>query len=157
MQTMIRLISATSLIGILLLQGCAYENSSADVYSSRQAQREQTVRMGTIESVRLVKIRANMNQAGAGALGGGLAGGIVGSTFGGGRGALLTTLGGAAAGAYAGHNVEGRVRNRNGVEITVRLDSGNLRAITQEATKEVFKAGDRVRLLSSGGITRVTH
>jgi outer membrane lipoprotein SlyB len=39
----------------------------------------------------------------------------------------------------------------------VRLDNGDLRAITQAATGEVFQAGDRVRLLSSAGVTRVTH
>ncbi len=157
MRTINRLILTTSLIGIFVLQGCAYRSNSADVYSSSQAQREQTVRMGTVESVRLVKIQANINEAGAGAIGGGLAGGILGSALGGGRGSLLTTLGGAAAGAYAGHSLEGRARGRDGVEITVRLDSGNLRAITQEVTNETFRAGERVRLLSSGGITRVTH
>ncbi len=46
---------------------------------------------------------------------------------------------------------------RDGVELTVRLDNGDLRAITQEQTGELFRAGDRVRLLSSGGTTRVTH
>jgi outer membrane lipoprotein SlyB len=39
----------------------------------------------------------------------------------------------------------------------VRLDNGDLRAITQSATGEIFRAGERVRLLSSGGVTRVTH
>ena len=46
---------------------------------------------------------------------------------------------------------------KNGLEITVRLDNGDMRAITQTATGEVFQAGERVRLLSSGGVTRVTH
>ncbi len=157
MPAMIPVISVVSLIGILMLQGCAYENNSADVYSSSQAQHEQIVRMGVVESVRLVKIRADINQAGSGATGGGIAGGILGSALGGGRGSLLAALGGAAIGAIAGHTVEGKARSRDGVEITVRLDGGDLRAITQEATEEVFKAGDRVRLLSSDGITRVTH
>ena len=41
------------------------------------------------------------------------------------------------------------------MEITVKLDSGELRAIVQESDI-TFKPGDRVRLVSSGGVTRVT-
>jgi outer membrane lipoprotein SlyB len=57
----------------------------------------------------------------------------------------------------AGNSVENRVAVRDGLEITVRLDNGDIRAITQSSTGEIFRAGDRVRLLSSGGVTRVTH
>jgi len=42
------------------------------------------------------------------------------------------------------------------VEITVRLDNGELKAITQDAD-ESFRPGDRVRLLSDRRTTRVTH
>jgi outer membrane lipoprotein SlyB len=38
----------------------------------------------------------------------------------------------------------------------VRLDNGELRAITQDAD-EPFRIGERVRLLSNGRTTRVTH
>ena len=66
-------------------------------------------------------------------------------------------IAGRLIGAVAGNAVENGVATRSGVEITVRLDNGDLRAITQSATGEIFQAGDRVRLLSSGGVTRVTH
>ena len=49
-----------------------------------------------------------------------------------------------------------RIAQRRGLEITVRLENGEMRAITQDAD-EIFRPGDRVRLLSSGGVTRVTH
>src|SRR5260364_413708 len=39
------------------LQGCM-PSTSADVYTAQQAQREQSVRMGTVESIRPVKIQA---------------------------------------------------------------------------------------------------
>jgi outer membrane lipoprotein SlyB len=48
------------------------------------------------------------------------------------------------------------VTKKQGLEITVKLDNGELRAITQEAD-ETFRPGERVRLLSGGGVTRVTH
>jgi outer membrane lipoprotein SlyB len=44
-----------------------------------------------------------------------------------------------------------------GVELTVRLDNGELRAIVQEVDGQQFKPGDRVRLLSQGGVTRVSR
>ncbi len=42
------------------------------------------------------------------------------------------------------------------MEITVLLDSGRYIAIVQEPD-ENFRAGDRVRILSGGRTTRVTH
>jgi outer membrane lipoprotein SlyB len=42
------------------------------------------------------------------------------------------------------------------VEVTVLLDSGRYIAVVQEAD-EPFRAGDRVRVLSRHGATRVTH
>lgn len=158
MRTTLRFTLVALLTSIFALQGCPYHSSSADVYSPYQAQREQTVRMGIIESVRAVKIDANSGQSiGLGAIGGGALGAVAGSAIGGGRGSILTGIAGGLAGAIAGNTVEKGAAMRNGLEITVRLDNGSLRAITQEATGEIFRAGDRVRLLSSGGITRVTH
>lgn len=141
---------------VLLIQGCAYPDNSASTYSASQAQREQTVRMATVESVRMVKITKD-ETSGLGLLGGGALGAVAGSALGGGRGSLLTGIAGGIAGAVAGNAAEKGIGSGNGLEITVRLDNGDLRAITQNASGEVFKAGERVRLLSSGGITRVTH
>src|SRR5690349_2870091 len=134
MRTTSRLIVAALIAGSLAMSGCAYNSSSADVYTASQAQREETVRMGMVDSVRAVKISSNNGQpSGLGAIGGG------------------------ALGAVAGSSVENRVAVRDGLELTVRLDNGDIRAITQSSTGEIFRAGDRVRLLSSGGVTRVTH
>ena len=82
---------------------------------------------------------------------------MAGSRIGGGTGAIVTGIIGGIAGAVAGNAIENGVAMRDGLEITVRLDNGDIRAITQSATGEIFQAGDRVRLLSSGGVTRVTH
>jgi len=48
------------------------------------------------------------------------------------------------------------VTRKDAYEITVKLDNGSLIAIVQEAT-EKFSAGDTVRLIENGGITRVSH
>lgn len=153
-----RLFLCAVIVSSLAVSGCAYNSSSADVYTSSQAQREETVRMGTVDSVRAVKISSNNGQpSGIGAVGGGALGAVAGSAIGGGRGSILTGIVGGLAGAVAGNTIENSSAMRDGVEITVHLDNGDMRAITQSATGEIFRAGERVRLLSSGGVTRVTH
>ncbi|MBL8383735.1 MAG: hypothetical protein JNM90_11695 [Burkholderiales bacterium] len=134
--------------------GCATRSSSGSVYTPGQAQREQTVRMGIVESVRSVTIEPQ--RSGVGAATGGIVGGIAGSNVGGGRGAVVGSVLGAVAGGIAGQAAEGAITRKPGLEITVKLDNGELRAITQEAD-ETFRPGERVRLLSGNGVTRVTH
>jgi len=149
-----RLAFIVPILGVaLVIQGCTTPGS-AHSYSTGQAQREQTVRMAVVESVRAVRIDAG--ESGLGAIGGGALGAVAGSAIGGGRGSLLTGIVGGLAGAVAGNMAEGKMRGGKGVEITVRLDNGDLRAITQADTGESFQAGQRVRLLTSGGVTRVT-
>ena len=100
--------------------------SSGSVYSGGQARQEQTVRMGVVESVRQVTIEGSKSGVGA------------------------------VAGGVAGNAIERGATKKQGLEITVKLDNGELRAITQDAD-ESFRPGERVRLLSGGGVTRVTH
>jgi outer membrane lipoprotein SlyB len=149
---------ATVIAGSVAMTGCAVNSSSPDVFTASQAQREQTVRMGTVDSVRMVRISTNNGQpSGLGAVGGGALGALAGSSIGGGRGSVATGIIGGIGGAVAGNAIENNVAMRDGLEITVRLDNGDLRAITQTATGEIFRAGDRVRILSSGGVSRVTR
>ena len=63
---------------------------------------------------------------------------------------------GAVGGAVAGHAIEENVSKKAGLEITVKFDNGSMSAITQEADEQ-FHVGDRVRVLSGGGKTRVSH
>ena len=135
-----------------LLAGCI-THESANVYSKHEAGREQTVRMATVESVRKVVIEGSQSGIGAGA--GGAVGGIAGSGVGHGRGSSAATVVGAVAGGLAGNVLENKATSKDALEVTVKLDSGEMRAIVQEADVEL-KPGQRVRLLSSGGVTRVT-
>ncbi len=138
----------------LTATACTWQSNSGSSYSSRETQREQTVRMGTIESVREVTIDRQPTGVGTGA--GAVIGGVAGSNVGKGKGAVVGTVLGAVLGGVAGHAIEGQVAKVKGVELTIKLDNGELRAIVQEAD-EVFHPGERVRLLSSGGTTRVSH
>lgn len=149
-----RLAIASAFAATAVITGCA-STSSGSVYSGGQARQEQTVRMGVVESVRQVSIEGS--KSGVGTVAGGVVGGVAGSNVGGGsRGSAVGTILGAVAGGIAGNAIEQGTTKKQGLEITVRLDNGELRAITQEAD-ETFRQGERVRLLSGGGVTRVTH
>jgi outer membrane lipoprotein SlyB len=137
-----------------LLSGCATQRSG-DVYSRDEALREQTVRLATVESVRPVIIQGT--RSGIGAAAGGVVGGVAGSGAGRGRGEVIGGVLGGVAGGVAGQALEEGTTRRNGVEVTVRLPNGELRAIVQEATEDVFKPGEKVRLITAGGVTRVAH
>jgi outer membrane lipoprotein SlyB len=154
MKIFTRMAIAGAIVASALIAGCA-STSSGSVYSGGQARQEQTVRMGVVESVRQVTIEGS--KSGVGTIAGGAIGGVAGSNIGGGsRGSAVGTILGAIAGGLAGNAIEEGATKKPGLEITVKLDNGELRAITQDAD-ENFRPGERVRLLSAGGVTRVTH
>ena len=148
------LATLATLAAALTLAGCATESSSGSVYSPSQARSEATVRMGIVESVRQVTIEGSRGPVGA--IAGGAVGGVAGSTVGHGNASTIYSILGTVAGGVAGQAIEQKATQKTGLEITVRLQSGELRAITQDAD-EVFKPGESVRLLSSHGVTRVSH
>ncbi len=87
---------------------------------------------------------------------GAVVGGIAGSEIGQGKGSAVGTVLGAVGGAVAGHAIEEATTRKGGLEITVKLEGGRTLAVVQEAD-EAFRPGERVRVLSGGGVTRVTH
>jgi outer membrane lipoprotein SlyB len=95
-------------------------------------------------------------RTGIGPATGAVAGGVAGSAIGHGRGSALAAIAGAVAGGLAGQVAEQGFTRRRGVEVTVKLDSGQMLAIMQEAD-ETFRPGDRVRILSDGATSRVTR
>lgn len=145
-------------IGILLLaafvlSGCA-SSLSGGAYSRDQARQTQDVKMATVESVRNVQIEGTKTPIGTAA--GTVVGGIAGSNVGGGKGSSIGTVLGAVAGGVLGSAVEEGATRQPGLEITVKFDGGRLIAVTQ-AADEQFQIGDRVRVLTGGGVTRISH
>ncbi|EIK94739.1 17 kDa surface antigen [Pseudomonas sp. M47T1] len=139
----------------LFLGGCV-SNLSGDTYSRDEARRVQTVRMGTIESLRPVKIEGTKTPIGAGA--GAVVGGVAGSAIGGGRGSIITAVIGAVAGGLVGSAAEEGLTRAQGVEITVREDDGSMRAYVQQVQEnEIFRVGERVRIMTVDGTSRVSH
>ncbi|MGG2397683.1 hypothetical protein ACJRW5_12170 [Pseudomonas sp. SH1-B] len=145
----------TSLAAVLALGGCA-SSLTGDTYSRDEARAVQTVRMGTIESLRPVKIEGTKTPIGAGA--GAVIGGVGGSGLGGGRGSAVLAVVGAVAGGLLGAAAEEGLTRTQGVEITVREDDGTLRAYVQEVEpNQIFRVGERVRIMTVNGTSRVTH
>ena len=144
---------ATTLTLIALLTGCASGVGGKD-YTRAQARTVQEVEMGRVDSVREVRIEGTKTPIGAGA--GAVVGGVAGSTMGSGKGSIVGAAVGAVLGGLGGAAAEEVVTRKTGVEITVKLDSGRMLAVTQ-AADEVFREGDRVRVLTGGGVTRVSH
>ncbi|HUL55783.1 MAG TPA: glycine zipper 2TM domain-containing protein [Usitatibacter sp.] len=138
----------------LALGGCAYPPAGSGDYRGYEVRGEQSVRFGVVESVRDVRITPH--DTGVGTAGGAALGAVAGSTVGGGNGQIAGAIGGAILGGIIGQNIEQQANQKNGVEITVLLDSGKYIAIVQGADEQ-FRAGDRVRILSGPGGTRVTH
>jgi outer membrane lipoprotein SlyB len=142
------------LFAVVLLAGCA-SSHSGDVYSRDQARREMSVRKGVVESVRVVSVEGT--KTGLGGISGAAIGGIAGSNLGGGKGQLVGAIIGVVAGTLAGGAIEENVTKKQALEITVELEGGKSVVIVQDAQPGEFRAGDRVRLVSGGGETRVTR
>ncbi len=139
----------------LALGGCAVPptmggqyQSSAYNYSASQAQQVQQVQLGTVLVVQRVIIRAGQGTTGTGSALGAVAGGFVGSRIGNGNGSRVAAVAGALAGAAGGNMVASNAYQQPGLQITVRLDSGQMIAVTQAADVPV-SPGQRVELLGS--------
>lgn len=154
MQLMKMTVAAAAVLASLMLSGCP-ASMSGSAYSRDQVRQAQDVRMGYVERVRQIMIEGT--RSGTGALAGAALGGVAGSNIGGGSGRIAGAVGGAVLGGLAGSAIEENATRQPGLEITVRLDSGRMVAVTQGAD-ESFYPGDRVRVLTSqDGVARVAH
>jgi outer membrane lipoprotein SlyB len=150
-------LGAALLAGViaLTLGGCA-SSLSGSAYPRSQARTLQDVQMGYVEAVRNVRLEGT--KSGVGTVSGAALGGIAGSKIGSGtRANTAGAVGGAVLGGLAGAAAEEGLTRRTGIEITVRLDSGRVIAVTQ-AADEAFYAGDRVRVITApDGTARVAR
>jgi outer membrane lipoprotein SlyB len=137
-----------------MLTGCA-SSLGGDSYSRGEARREMRVEFATVDSVRPVQLEGTKTPIGATT--GAVIGGIAGSTLGHGRGSAAGAVLGGVVGGVAGSAVEEVVTRRPGVEVTIKLDNGEYRAVVQQDEGENFQPGERVRLVRSAGATRVAR
>lgn len=132
--------------------GCTFPTQRT-VHDRRAINRLEQVRLGTVEDVRPVILSGQRTAIGR--VGGAAAGAVVGREIGGGRGSDIAQVAGGIAGAVAGEAIEEALTRKDGVELTVRLDSGETYVVVQEAARGVGHTGQRVRVITSGASARV--
>lgn len=104
---------------------------------------------GVIMEVKEVEVMGK--GTGIGAIAGGVGGAVLGHEIG--DGSRAGTAVGAVVGAVAGHQIERKAREHKKYEITVRMNDGSTKAVTDESGEQVsWKSGDKVRVGTDGVI-----
>lgn len=154
-------LKALALVAVIPLFGCGVfdkDRGTSMVYAPGQIMKEQAVRHGVVEAVREVEIKKDVGALSVGSAVGAIVGGVAAaSNIGEGRGSDVAGLLGAVAGSLAGQAIEEQIGKQKGLEITLKLSTGDVVSVTQAVSNDVFRPGDSVRLLTSGGVTRVTR
>ena len=148
------LLIASALATAVLLQGCAYRSHAENVYADTETQRAHSITMATVTAVRVVTIERS--PTGTGGAAGAHVGMALGSYAAKGQGSFVGSVLASVAGDLAGQAIESRVARLPGLEISMRLDDGQQISLVQ-AADELFKKGDRVRVLSAEGKSRVSR
>jgi outer membrane lipoprotein SlyB len=102
---------------------------------------------GVVQSVTPVQQKGD--GTGIGAVGGAVVGGVIGNQMGGGNGKKAMTVIGAVGGGMAGHEIEKRARGTTVYRVSVRMNDGSTRTVTQNTPPSV---GQKVTV--SGGQVR---
>ena len=124
-------------------------------YSRSEARKVQEVEFGVVLSTKPVIIEGRRTDWGE--LSGVIIGGIAGSSVGEGKGQEIATTLGAIGGAVVGSVAEERATRAQGLELTIKMDSGKTLSIVQEVDEiNQFQKGQRVRVLVQGALARVS-
>ena len=95
---------------------------------------------GTVESVQAIQQKGE--GSGLGGVGGAVAGGLLGHQVGGGNGKTAMTVLGAVGGAFAGNEVEKRMKATTVYDVSVRMEDGTVRTFRQA---QPIAAGTKVQ------------
>jgi len=126
----------SAVLGRSLLAGSGYQPST------RKAARV-CVNCGVVEAINVVEVKGDGSYLGM--IAGGVAGALLGSQVGQGRGTTVAEVAGAAGGAYAGREIERRMKTTKHYEVVVRLENGGSQTISY-ATQPAFAVGARVKV-----------
>lgn len=139
---------------IIGLTGCV-SGLQGNTYSRSEARQVQEVEFGLVLSTTPVVIEGK--HSGAGQLPGAIIGGIAGSSVGEGKGQQIFTILSAVGGVFVGSMIEERATRSQGLELSIKMDSGKTLSIVQEVDNvDAFREGQRVRVLTQGALARVS-
>jgi outer membrane lipoprotein SlyB len=106
---------------------------------------------GTVESIHAVELKGD--GSGLGAAAGGVTGALIGNQIGRGHGNTAMTLLGATGGALAGNEIEKNMKKHYSYRVTVRMDDGSFRTVSQ-STAPAVAVGGRVRIANGALVAR---
>ena len=98
---------------------------------------------GTVTEVKTVHIEGE--GSGVGAVAGGVVGGLLGNQLGGGRGRDVATVGGLVGGAYVGHQVEKKSKEKTEYQVIVKMENGSNKTFKFSAPT-AYKVGDNIKV-----------
>ncbi|PWB59082.1 MAG: hypothetical protein C3F18_01335 [Nitrosomonadales bacterium] len=112
--------------------------------ASKSSKKKICENCGTVSDIRTIEKEGE--GTGLGAVAGGVVGGLLGHQIGGGTGKDLATIAGVAGGAYAGHQVEKKVKKAKSYEVSIRMENGQ-NEIMPFAEQPPFAVGDKVKIV----------
>ena len=138
----------------MLATGCA-QNPYGNSYNVNEARQMQEVSEGVVVNLNAVTMNSN-GESMIGTIAGGAIGAILGSKIGGGTGSEIASIGGGLAGAALGNSTGNAISTRQGVNITIKTNSGRTIAVVQQVDPNmIFHVGQKVYLYQQGSTTRV--
>lgn len=127
----------------LFLTGCGSLGDLSPRTNAPQSIASNVSGTGTIQSIEVVPRTQGL---GLGSLAGAAIGGVLGNQVGGGLGNTVTTVAGAAGGAYVGHEMEKKRRTDDKIyKVTISMDNGSTQSFAQDS-EPTLRTGDRVSI-----------
>jgi outer membrane lipoprotein SlyB len=147
--------SITLAVCVLLLASTAsFAQNTTTASSPQNAPANVCTTCGVVASIRYVEKKGEAS--GVGLVAGGVLGGVLGHQIGSCHGNTVATIAGVGVGAVAGNAVEKNAKKTYYYEVSVRLDNGKMRTLTQSA-QPAFRNGDRVKIVSGNRIALLAN
>ena len=132
-----------SILILFFITSCVYNPQRPDIVESSSAQRVQTVQTAIVVDVKSIIISGDRETAAGQSITesdvesgiGGVIGGIVGSSV--------------------GSAIGNQITQKDAIELFLELESGKVVSIIQAKSQYEFQAGQSVRIVKSGGKSRV--
>ena len=138
----------------VVMSAHVFAQGTASVPPPQSAPASVCTNCGVVTAVRYVEKKGE--SSGLGIVAGGVLGGVLGHQIGSGRGNTVATIAGAGVGAVAGNEVEKNAKKTSHYEVSIKLDTGKMRYLTQSA-KPAFRNGDRVKILDGNRIALLAN
>jgi outer membrane lipoprotein SlyB len=137
-------VTTVALLGLGANIPVAGAETTSTKSSSKSSKKKICENCGTISDIRTIEKEGE--GTGLGAVAGGVVGGLLGHQIGGGTGKDLATIAGVAGGAYAGHQVEKKVKKSKSYEVSVQLENGQTE-VMPFAEQPPYAVGDKVKIV----------